>query len=96
MGTIQGNPFSGFFKRILQIGRSGNNGVALATYNVQSGDGVATSISLAHDVLQVQPQSNNTTGAMTVKNLGGDTILAVDTLNTKVLVGASQVAAYTQ
>ena len=96
MPTFQGNPFSGFFKRILQIGRSGNNGIALPTYNVQSGDGVATSISLARDVLQVQPQANNTTLAMTVKNKGGDTLLAVDTLNTKVLVGASQVAANTQ
>ena len=96
MPTFQGNPFSNFYKRILQLGQSGNSGVSFATYNVQSGDGVATSTSLSTDVLQVQPTLNNTTGAMTVKTLGGDNIFAVDTLNTKVLVGASQVSVNTQ
>ena len=91
MPTFQGNPFSGFFKRILQFGHSGNNGTPTGTTSIQSGDGVATAISLSDDVLSVQPVNDDTTGAMLVKNQGGSNILAVDTTNSKVLIGASQV-----
>ena len=90
MPTFQGNPFSGFFKRILQFGHSGNNGTPTSTTSIQAGDGVATSVSLSDDVLQVQPQNDNG-NTMLVKNQGGSNILAVDTTNSKVLMGASQV-----
>ena len=91
MGTFQGNPFSGFFKRILQFGHSGNNGTPTSTTSIQAGDGVATSISLSDDVLQVQPQNDDSVGSLLCKNSGGSNILAVDTTNSKVLMGASQV-----
>ena len=96
MPTFLGNPFSGFFKRILQFGHSGNNGTPTATTNIQAGDGVATSVSLSDDVLSVQPVTDNTTGTMLVKNQGGSNILAVDTTNSKILGGASQTALNTQ
>ena len=95
MPTFLGDTLSGYFKRILQFGHSGNNGTPTATTNIQAGDGVATSISLSDDVLSVQPQ-NDDGSAFTVKNQGGSNILAVDTTNSKVLVGASQIAANTQ
>ena len=88
--------FSTFWSRILQIDQSGNSGVDSTTRAVQTGDGVNTSISLSDDVLQVQPQNDNTTGSLLVKTQGGDNILAVDTTNSKVLVGSGQVAANTQ
>ena len=91
MPTFQGNPFSGFFKRILQFGHSGNNGTPTGTTSIQAGDGVATSVSLSDDVLQVQPQNDDSVGSLLCKNSGGSNILAVDTTNSKVLLGASQV-----
>jgi hypothetical protein len=90
MPTFLGDTLSGYFKRILQFGHSGNNGTPTATTNIQAGDGVATSISLSDDVLSVQPITDNTTGTMLVKNQGGSNILSVDTTNSKVLLGASQ------
>ena len=95
MPTFQNTTFSSFFKRILQFGHSGNNGTPTGTTSIQAGDGVATSISLSDDVLQVQPQ-NDDGNSFLVKNSGGNNILAVDTTNSKVLAGASQVAVNTQ
>ena len=95
MPTFQGNPFSGFFKRILQFGHSGNNGTPTSTTSIESGDGVATSLSLSDDVLQVQPQNDDSVGTFLCKSNAGNNILAVDTTNSKVLAGASQIAVNT-
>ena len=96
MPTFSQTTFASFFKRILQFGHSGNNGTPTSTTNIQSGDGVATSVSLSDDVLQVQPQNDDTTGTFLVKNNAGNNILAVDTDNSKLLGGASQTALNTQ
>ena len=96
MPTFQNTTFSSFFKRIFQVSQTSNTGVDATTRNVQTGDGVNTSISISDDVLQVQPQNDNTVGTLLCKQSGGNNILAVDTTNSKVLVGASQVAANTQ
>ena len=96
MPTFSQTTFSSFFKRILQFGHAGNNGTPTATTNIQAGDGVATSLSLSDDVLSVQPVNDDSVGSLLCKNSGGSNILAVDTTNSKVLVGASQVAANTQ
>tara|TARA_Y100000034_G_C6891887_1_gene410459 strand:+ start:995 stop:1783 length:789 start_codon:yes stop_codon:yes gene_type:complete len=91
MPTFQNTTFSSFFKRILQVSQTSNTGVDATTRAVQTGDGVATSISISDDVLSVQPQNDNTTGAFLVKNQGGSNILAVDTTNSLVKAGVSQV-----
>ena len=78
MPTFQGNPFSNFYKRILQISQSSNTGVD------ESGDGVSTSLSLSDDVLQVQPQNDDTTGTFLVKNSSGTELLKVDSTNSLV------------
>ena len=96
MPSFSQTTFSTFWKRILQFGHSGNNGTPTGTTNIQSGDGVATSVSLSDDVLSVQPVNDDTTGTMLVKNNAGNNILAVDTTNSKVLGGASQTALNTQ
>ena len=96
MPTFQGNPFSNFFKRILQINQSSNTGVDATTRNLQTGDGVNTAVSLSDDVVKVQPQNDDTTGTFVVANKAGNSILSVDTTNSKVLMGASQYALNTQ
>ena len=84
MPTFQGNPFSNFYKRILQINQSSNTGVDATTRTIESGDGVSTSLSLSDDVLQVQPQNDDTTGAFLVKNNSGTELLKVDSTNSLV------------
>jgi hypothetical protein len=96
MPTFQGNPFSNFYKRILQISQSSNTGVDATTRTIETGDGVNTSMSVSDDVLQVKPQNDNTTGTFLVKNSSDTNILSVDTTNEKVLIGRSQVTANTQ
>ena len=96
MPTFEGQTFSNFFKNILGINQSSNAGCDTSTRLVQDGAGNATAISLSDDVLQVKPVNDNTTGTFLAKNSGGSNILAVDTTNSKVLIGASQVAANTQ
>jgi len=95
MPSFLNNTFASFFNRILQFGHAGNNGTPTSTTSIQSGDGVATSVSLSDDVLQVQPQNDDTTQTLVVANAGGSRILTVDTDNSKVLVGASQIASNT-
>ena len=95
MATFLNTTFASFFKRILQFGHAGNNGTPTATTNIQAGDGVATSLSLSDDVLSVQPVNDDSVGTLLCKNSGGSNILAVDTTNSKVLVGASQTNATT-
>ena len=96
MPTFQGSAFANFYKRILQIGNSDNSGTPTSTTAIQPGDGVATSMSVSDDVLKVQPQTDNTTGAFLVNSQAGNNILAVDTTNSLVKVGAGQVSATTQ
>ena len=96
MPTFTGKTFSNFYKNILGINQSTNTGVDTTTRAIHDGAGQSTSVALSDDVLSVQPTTDNTTGTFLVKNQGGSNILAVDTSNSKVLVGASQVAANTQ
>jgi len=96
MPTFTGKPFSSFYKNIPNINQSGNTGVDSTTRVLHDGAGNSTSISLSDDVLSVQPVNDDSVGSLLVKSQGGSNILAVDTTNSKVLVGASQVAANTQ
>ena len=96
MPTFTSKTFSSFYKNLFGINQAANTGVDATTRVVQDGAGNSTSISLSDDVLSVQPVNDNTTGTMLVKNQSGSNILSVDTTNSKVLIGASQVAANTQ
>ena len=95
MPTFTGKTFASFYKNLLGLNQSGNTGVDATTRVIHDGAGQSTSVSLSDDVLSVQPQNDDTTGTFLVKNQGGSNILAVDTDNEKVLVGASQVSANT-
>ena len=96
MPTFTGKTFASFYKNLLGINQTTNTGVDTTTRVVHDGAGNSTSVSLSDDVLKVQPVNDSTTGTLLCNTSGGDTILAVDTTDSKVLVGASQIAANTQ
>ena len=96
MPTKTGKTYSSFNPNDLAINQATGVGIDSTTRLIHDGLGQSTSISLSDDVLSVQPVNDDTTGAMLVKNQSGSNILAVDTTNSKVLIGASQVAANTQ
>ena len=91
MPSFTGKTFSNFYKNLLGINQSSNTGVDATTRTVQDGAGNNTAISLSDDVLQVQPQTDDTTGAVLVKNKGGTNLFVVDTTNSLVKAGTAQV-----
>tara|TARA_Y100000310_G_scaffold100154_1_gene98004 strand:- start:548 stop:1354 length:807 start_codon:yes stop_codon:yes gene_type:complete len=95
MPSFSQKAFNSYWKRIFQISQTTNTGADGTTRNVETGDGRATSINLSDDVFSVKPVDDDSVGTMLVKNTASSNILAVDTTNSKVLVGASQVAAST-
>ena len=96
MPTFTGKKFSNFYKNLFGINQTSNTGVDSTTRNLQDGAGNNSSISLSDDVLQVQPQNDDSVGTFLCKSNAGNNILAVDTVNSKVNIGASQIAANTQ
>ena len=96
MPTFQNTTFSSFFKRIFQISQTSNVGVDATTRRVETGDGANTVLALSDDQLLVQPNVDDTTGVFIVNKVAGNAVLAVDTVNSKVLGGASQTALNTQ
>tara|TARA_Y100000310_G_scaffold222292_1_gene224006 strand:+ start:229 stop:1014 length:786 start_codon:yes stop_codon:yes gene_type:complete len=91
MPTFREKAYSTYFKRIFQISQTTNVGADATLRAVETGDGATTSISLSDDVLKVQPVNDSTTGTFLCNTSGGSSILSVDTTNSKVLLGASQV-----
>ena len=81
MPTKTGKTYSSFYKNDLAINQSTNTGVDTTTRLIHDGAGQSTSVSLSDDVLSVQPQNDDTTGTMLVKNQSGSNILTVDTTN---------------
>jgi hypothetical protein len=95
MASLSNVPFSGYWKRLFQIGQTTNTGVDTTTRNILTGDGSKTSISLSDDQLLIQPQVDNTTSTLDVKNQAGNSVLTVDTSNSKILAGVTQVSVNT-
>ena len=96
MPSFTGKKIADIYKNLLGINQSTNTGVDATTRAVQDGAGNNSSVSLSDDVLQVKPQTDNTTGTFDVQNSSGNSILKVDTTNSKILGGAGQVALNTQ
>ena len=96
MPTKTGKPLSSYYGNDLTINQSSNTGVDATTRNVQDGFGNNTALMLSDDQLVVAPVNDNTTTTLKVGNASGSVILAVNTTDSKVLVGASQVSANTQ
>jgi hypothetical protein len=71
------------YKDLLQIDNS-NNGLSTSTKSIKSGDGTNSCASISDDQFTIQPQNDNTTNVMTVKNVGGTSLVQVDSTNTAV------------
>jgi len=95
MPAFTGKTFSSFYKNLLGINQASNIGVTTSTKEIQDGTGDNTSISLSDDQLIVKPQNDNTVSTFVAQDNGANNILAVDTTNSRVLCGSSQVNALT-
>ena len=95
MPTFVGKPFSSYFKNLLGIDQASNTGTDTVIRKVQDGSGQDTAISISNRKLVVQGTQVNTTATLDVQNITDGSILSVDTTNSRVLVGASQVHATT-
>lgn len=95
MPTKQGKAPASYYKNDVTINQASNTGIDATTRNIQDGAGNNTAISLSDDVLSVQPVNDSTVGTFLVKSQGGSNVFAVNTTDSKVLIGASQIAANT-
>ena len=91
MPTFTGKPYSSYYKNILGLNSASHTGVSAGSLYVQDGAGQNTAIRLSDDQLGIVPQNDNTVNTFIVHNSGGSSILAVDSTNSKVLLGESQV-----
>ena len=89
-----GQTYASYYGNDIAIEQTGNTGVDTVLRRIIDGFGNSTAISLSTRAFQVKPSSNSTQTS-TVQNVGGSNILTVDTTNSRVLVGASQVVANT-
>ena len=96
MPSKTGNKYSDFYKRDLQINQSSNTGVDATPRTVQSGDGVDASLALGTNMTIIQPRALDTSTAFQVANKAGAAIFSVDSDNTLVKAGLSQVNVNTQ
>ena len=84
------------YKTDISVSQTTNTGFDSTTRRLCSGDGADSSMSASDDVFTVQPVNDDSSGTLLCKTKSGSTIFSVDTTNSKVLVGASRVAANTQ
>ena len=85
-----------YYKNDLTIDQPSFTGIDSVIRTVVDGAGNRTAIALSDDNLAVKPKNADTNTAFFVQTSAGTNILQVDTLNSKVLVGVSAIAANTQ
>ena len=85
-----------YYKNDLTIDQPSFTGIDSVIRTVVDGAGNRTAIALSDDNLAVKPKNDDTNTAFFVQTSAGTNILQVDTLNSKVLVGVSAIAANTQ
>ena len=91
MPAKTGKPPANYYKSDVSVEQSTNVGFDSTSRKIISGDGASASLSLSDDVLSVQPVNDDSVATLICKNSGGSNILAVDTTNSLVKVGVSQV-----
>jgi len=95
MGSLAGKSPANTYKSLLKVADE-TNGVSGSPSQIEDGEGTSTCISVGDDNFKVKPQSDNTTTTFEVENASGSNLLTVDTSNSVVKVGTSQVSATTQ
>ena len=94
MGSLAGKSPANTYKSLLKVADE-TNGVTTTPSVIEDGEGTATCLDVSANKFRVQPNSNNTEG-FAVKKQEGNNIFTVDTSNSLVKVGTSQVSATTQ
>ena len=97
MATFTGNPFSNFYKRILQIGRDTNGGIQSSFNQITDGEGIGTPLNLNTTSVKIKTATAvNSSVALTVFDKDDNYIFLVDGSAGNVKVNTSQVYAATQ
>ena len=95
MPTFQGNTFSSYFKRLLQINKSSNAGVDTTIRTIETGDGERTCLGVSDDQFTISP--NNDDGAIfNVYNSSAALRFSVNTSTSKVTAGTNTTNVLTQ
>jgi hypothetical protein len=95
MGSLAGKSPANTYKSLLKVADE-TNGVTTSLSQIEDGEGTSTCISVGDDNFKVKPQNDNTTTTFEVENSSGSNLLTVDSSNSTVKVGTSQVSATTQ
>ena len=95
MGSLAGKSPANTYKSLLKVADE-TNGVTSSYSAIEDGEGTSSSLSVTNNKLRVQPTSANSTSTFDVKTESGGALLTVDTSNSVVKVGTSQVSATTQ
>lgn len=94
MGSLAGKSPANTYKSLLKVADE-TNGVSGTISNIEDGEGTTSSMQVSNSQFRVKPNTN-TTGTLQIKNSSNESILQVDTSNSLVKVGTSQVSATTQ
>ena len=95
MPSKTGKAPASYYKSDVSVDQSTNVGFDTTVRSIISGDGASSCLGLGTRSATITPAADST-AALDVENAVGNSVLAVDTTNSKVLIGASQVAANTQ
>ena len=95
MGSLAGKSPANTYKSLLKVADE-TNGVTSSYSKIEDGEGTQSSVSITNNKVRIQPTSADSTAVFDVKNESGSALLTVDSSNSVVKVGTSQVSATTQ
>jgi hypothetical protein len=94
MGSLAGKSPANTYKSLLKVADE-TNGVSGSASQIEDGEGTSTCLKISTTVAHLKPASD-VNAALKVERANGDDLLTVDTNNSLVKVGTSQVSATTQ
>ena len=95
MGTLAGKSPASTYKSLLKVADE-TNGVSTSLSQIEDGEGTSSCLYISDDNIQIQPQNDNTSTTLRVRDTSGATFLNVDTSNSVVKVGSTATPANTQ
>ena len=94
MGSLAGKSLANTYKSLLKVADE-TNGVSGSLSNVEDGEGTSSSLNVSNSQTRINPNTN-TTATFRVNTADNTNLFIVDTNNSLVKVGTSQVSATTQ
>ncbi len=94
MGSLAGKSPANTYKSLLKVADE-TNGVSGTLSNVEDGEGTSSSLNVSNSQTRINPNAN-TTATFRVNTADNTNLFIVDTNNSLVKVGTSQVSATTQ